>query len=167
MVSSDPLIKQLSIATGIGIPVLVLLVPFLVISEDKRNGAHLDPVGVVTICIGHTATAKVGQYKTDAQCYQLLAKDLEDGSKAIKNYVKVPLTPHLEASLRSFIFNVGSENFRTSTLLKKLNKGDYLGACAELEKWIKATDRRTGQVKILRGLINRRAAEKRMCETGL
>ena len=167
MVADESTIKQLSIITGISIPVLILLLGLLLPFEGKHNKAYVDPVGVVTICIGHTATAKAGQYKTDAQCYQLLASDLQDGTNAINNYVKVPLSNHLEAALRSFIFNVGSANFRKSTLLKKLNNADYSGACAELEKWIKTTDRNTKQVKILKGLINRRAAERNMCEAGL
>jgi lysozyme len=48
---------------------------------------------------------------------------------------KVELTVDQKVALLDFIYNVGSGNFRSSTLLKKLNAGDYAGAAAEFDKW--------------------------------
>jgi lysozyme len=57
-------------------------------------------------------------------------------------------------SLVSFVFNLGVGNFRTSTLLKKINAGDDDGAAQELVRWIHAGG------KALPGLVRRREAER-------
>jgi lysozyme len=65
------------------------------------------------------------------------------------------------AALTSFAYNVGIDNFRKSTLLRKLNAGDIVGACNELPRWNKAK----GQV--LPGLVKRREAERQLCLKGI
>lgn len=67
--------------------------------------------------------------------------------------VKVALNQHQRDALISFTFNLGQGNLRDSTLLKKLNAGDYGAVPAELDKWIKAGGR------TLPGLVKRRAGE--------
>jgi lysozyme len=57
-------------------------------------------------------------------------------------------------ALVSLVFNIGGTNFAHSTLLKKLNAHDYLGASAEFVKWNKAAG------KPMLGLTRRRAAER-------
>lgn len=158
--------EQSALVVGTNIITFALTFGLVTTHEGKVNKAYKDPVGVTTICFGHTKTAKMGQSKTDQECYELLVEDLKDTNKAL-DYVTVPLSPHLEAALRSFIFNVGSTAFKNSTLLKKLNKKDYQGACDELQRWIKATDRRTNTLIILPGLVKRRANERDMCMVGL
>lgn len=158
--------EQAAVALGSSAVSIALILALIIPHEGKRNNAYKDPVGVTTICFGHTKTAKMGQSKTDQECYELLVEDLKDTSKAL-DYVTVAITPHLEAALRSFIFNVGSSAFKNSTLLKKLNKKDYQGACDELQRWVKATDRRTNTLIVLPGLVKRRANERDMCMVGL
>lgn len=72
----------------------------------------------------------------------------------VKEKVKVPLNDQQYSALSSFAYNVGPTNFATSTLLKKLNAGDYEGAAGEFKRWNKAD----GQT--LEGLTRRRAAEE-------
>lgn len=72
----------------------------------------------------------------------------------LEKYVTVELSQQQVDSLASFIYNVGEGNFRKSTLLKKLNWGDYEGAAAELLKWNKAAGR------VMAGLTRRRKAEQ-------
>lgn len=163
----DTKIQQIAAITGATSAVIVLTLSLVIPHESKRNKAYLDPVGVVTACYGHTATAKLGQTYTDDECFELLAKDLNPVFAAIKRYVKVPLSNEIEAALASFIFNVGTRNFRNSTLLKELNKGNYEAACAQLSQWFKATERSTGKKVILKGLIKRRSDERAMCEAGI
>ena len=55
-----------------------------------------------------------------------------------------------------FAYNAGAQNLRTSTLLKKLNAGDYSGASAEFSKWV------NGGGKKLPGLVKRREAERQL-----
>jgi GH24 family phage-related lysozyme (muramidase) len=67
--------------------------------------------------------------------------------------VRVPLDDAQFGALASFAFNLGVPNLRASTLLKKLNEGDYAGASAEFARWVRAGGR------VLSGLVERRNAE--------
>jgi GH24 family phage-related lysozyme (muramidase) len=71
----------------------------------------------------------------------------------VREKVKVPLNDQQYSALSSFAYNVGPTNFSSSTLVKKLNAGDYEGAASEFKKWNKAGG------KELEGLSRRRAAE--------
>ena len=71
----------------------------------------------------------------------------------IQRDCKVPLTIDEKIALLDFIYNLGGGNFRSSTLLRKLNAGDYAGAAAEFDNW----DHAGG--KVLAGLLKRRQAE--------
>lgn len=129
--------------------------------EGLRTTAYLDPIGIPTICYGHTATAKIGDSKTPAECKEQLSKDLLIAIQDVESRVKVDMTVERRAALVSFVYNVGGTKFGSSTLLKKLNGGGVRGACAELSKWVYA-----GGVK-LKGLVTRRAEERALCEVGL
>lgn len=74
-------------------------------------------------------------------------------------YVSVTLTKYQFDALVSFTFNAGGAALRTSTLLKKLNAGDYAGAASEFLRWV------NGGGKKLPGLVRRREAEKALFET--
>jgi lysozyme len=65
----------------------------------------------------------------------------------------VPLRQNQFDALVSFSYNVGLPAFRSSTLLKKLNRDDYDGAAIEFHKWVKSGG------KVLKGLVRRRASE--------
>ena len=94
-------------------------------------------------------------YSMDKATAERLLPDLvktKYGS-AVREKVKVPLTDQQYSALSSFAYNVGPTNFSSSTLLKKLNAGDYDGASQEFKRWNKAD----GQT--LEGLTRRRAAE--------
>ena len=125
--------------------------------EGRRNYAYLDVAGVPTICDGITQGVKLGQYKTNAECDQLLQKELKASFKTVETYVKVPLTEPRKAALASFVYNVGSGAFARSTLLRKLNAGDTQGACDELRRWVFAGGKKW------QGLINRREVERWLC----
>lgn len=129
--------------------------------EGLRSKTYLDPVGIPTICYGHTETAVMGQVKTANECQQLLDADLTVAINAVDSLVKVPLTVERRAALVSFVYNVGAAKFASSTMLRKLNAGDVAGACAEFDRWVYA-----GGVK-LNGLVARRAEERALCEVGL
>jgi lysozyme len=69
----------------------------------------------------------------------------------------VPLHQHEYDAFLSLAYNIGAGAFCGSTLVRKLNTGDYTGACAEILRW----DKFQGQP--LRGLTLRRQAEHRQC----
>ena len=126
--------------------------------EGKKLVAYKDPVGIWTIGYGHTDAAgppKVtpGLRITEAEADEILKRDLGQYEQAVAQAVKVPLTDNQFAALVSFTYNLGPANFRKSTLLKKLNAGNYDAVPGELAKWNKAGG------KVLNGLSNRRAAE--------
>ena len=128
--------------------------------EGMKRTAYVDPVGVVTVCAGHTRTAKLGQTLTAAQCAELLKQDVRDSELAVKRLVKVPLTQNQFDALVSFTFNVGAGSLAKSTLLRKLNAYDCWGAGAEFSRWTYAGGR------VLPGLVTRRASERATFETG-
>ena len=127
--------------------------------EGMKRVAYVDPVGIVTVCAGHTASAKLGQVKTEAECAELLKQDTKHAESAIKRLVTVPLTQNQYDSLVSFVFNVGETSFAKSTLLKKVNSFDCWGAGSEFSKWTYAGG------KQLPGLVTRRADERKHWET--
>lgn len=125
--------------------------------EGKENKAYKDIVGIPTICYGQTKGVKLGDYMTDAECEKDLAVDLEIYNQKMKKYVTIDLYPYEEIAYTSFIWNVGETAWKKSTLLKKLNSGDKEGACNELLRWNKAGG------KVVKGLSNRREAERQIC----
>lgn len=126
--------------------------------EGKVNKTYIDPVGILTSCYGHTGKElKLGQKFTDEQCLDQLAEDLKENDTQMMNLVRVPLNDNQHAAFLSFTYNVGIGNFKSSTLLRKLNSKDYVGACNELPKWKYAGG------KVLSGLVTRREQERLMC----
>ena len=117
-----------------------------------------DKPGLLTIGYGHTDAAgppKVtpGMTITERQAQDILRSDLTGCEIAVARSVMVTLNDNQFAALVSFVFNVGEANFKKSTLLKKLNAGDYASVPSELMKWTMANGKR------VQGLANRRAAE--------
>lgn len=125
--------------------------------EGKRNAAYLDMVGIPTECYGFTKGVKLGDYKTDEECDKQLAEELTKYNTNMKRNVKVPLKEYEEIAYTSFVWNIGETQWNKSTLLKKLNAGDNLGACKELLRWNMAGG------KVVKGLTNRRIAEYNVC----
>lgn len=131
---------------------------------------YLDPVDIWTIGWGH-AIAWQGRWLRGAQnaaqaralypggitrlqAEQLLRGDLLDAGRDVTLAVSVPINDKQFGALVSFTFNLGAGNLRSSTLLRKLNQGDYAGAANEFPRWVRAG----GQV--LPGLVKRREAER-------
>jgi lysozyme len=117
------------------------------------NGRHLtisnDPVGDLARML---YPGGINMEQAEA----LLFSDTTRFALQVDKTVKVSLTDNQFSALVSFVFNVGIGNFMASTLLKRLNNGDYLGAADELPKWRRANG------KILNGLVLRRSAEREL-----
>lgn len=128
--------------------------------EGLRLNSYQDSVNVWTIGFGTTRGIGPGMTITNDQAEQMLMKDIARFEPEVERLVKVPLNQHQWDALLSFVYNVGSMNLGTSTLLKLLNARDYAGAAEQLPRWNKAGG------KVLNGLIKRRAAERRMFAGG-
>lgn len=116
--------------------------------------------GTLTIGYGHTDAAahplkvRKGVRISERQAVEILAVDLQEVEAAINRLVKVPLAQGQYDALGSFTFNVGAGALASSTLLRKLNRGDYDGARAQFDRWVKSKG------KTLRGLVRRRDGEQ-------
>ena len=122
--------------------------------EGFRMIAYKDATGTMTIGYGSTNKAVVKKrIITKAAATAQLRADIAACEKTISSAVKVELTVHERAALISFVYNVGGANFRSSTLLKELNSGNYEAVPREMRRWIYSKGKK------LRGLINRREKE--------
>ncbi|VEH67254.1 lysozyme [Rodentibacter pneumotropicus] len=129
--------------------------------EALRLEAYDDGTGVWTIGYGHTGKVNgvpvgPGMTITEEQAEALLKERLVEFENAVHSSVKVPLTQNQYDALVSLAYNIGARNFKTSTLVKKLNKGDIEGAAEQFGVWRKAGG------KVMQGLINRRNKEREM-----
>ena len=106
---------------------------------------------------------KLGMKITQEEADRLLARDVATAAKGVDRMVGVPLTPSQRAALISLAFNIGLGNLRSSTLLRLLNGGDYLGASEQFDRWAYA--RQGGKPAKMAGLVRRRAAERELFET--
>jgi lysozyme len=126
----------------------------------KRIKAGDKHAGTLTIGYGHTSHAGAplvvpGMEMTEWEAEQVLIRDLSPIEKRVELLVKVPLNDNQFSTLVSFEMNTGA--LEKSTLLKKLNAGDYDAVPSELAKWVKTTI--NGKKVRSNGLVNRRAAE--------
>ena len=124
--------------------------------EGERLKAYQCSAGVWTIGVGHTKGVKEGDRITLEQSDELLKSDLEGLKKEMIPLVDVEVTRGQFVALLSFVFNLGTKAFMTSTLRKKLNKGDFEGASFEFLKW------KFVNGEEVRGLLNRRKAEREL-----
>lgn len=122
--------------------------------------AYLCPANVWTIGYGHTKNVKPGDVINEKKAEELLRQDMDRFETGVTRLVKVPLKQRQFDALVSFSFNVGLGALRRSTLLSKLNKGNYKAAADEFKRWNK------GGGKVLRGLVRRRKAERDLFLTG-
>ena len=125
--------------------------------EGLRQQAYKDAVGIPTICYGHTGDVVMGQYKTAEQCREVLEWDIQAAYSGLKSCINVRLTPGERIAYTSFIFNVGAGAFCRSTIARKINSGDRIGACNDLRRWVYANRRP------LPGLVKRRESERTYC----
>lgn len=132
--------------------------------EGCRLTAYQDSVGVWTIGYGWTRPVdgkpiESGMTIDQATADRLLKTGLVGYENDVLNLVKVKLTQNQFDALVSFTYNLGAHALSTSTLLKKLNAGDYSGAADEFLRWDKAGG------KVLPGLVKRREAEKQLFQS--
>lgn len=127
--------------------------------EGCKLTAYQDSVGVWTIGYGWTQPVdgkpiRAGMTIKQETAERLLKTGLVSYESDVSRLVKVGLTQGQFDALVSFTYNLGARSLSTSTLLRKLNAGDYAGASDEFLRWNKAGG------KVLNGLTRRREAER-------
>lgn len=142
-----------------GKPTRVVRIDMIKKHEALRLKAYLPtPHDVLTIGWGHTTGVTSDMVITEARAEVLLRDDLAWVRQVIARRVTVPLTQPQYDALASFIFNLGEANFKASTLARKLNAYDYVGAADQFPRWNK--QRQGNKMVVLRGLTKRRAEER-------
>lgn len=128
---------------------------FVASFEGLRLSCYYCPGHVKTIGYGHVATGYPDGFTiTPEEAEEILLDDLRKHAADAAKVVTVPVSEGEFKAILSFVFNLGGRNFRDSTLLRKLNAGDYLGAANEFPRWVYAGGKK------LSGLVNRRDLER-------
>jgi lysozyme len=147
---------------SVGTQALYLIARF----EGFSAKPYLCPAGVPTIGYGTThypvgrAVSMSDPPCTETQAREWLEHDAAGAEAVVDRLVTVPLSGARHAALVSFVYNLGPKAFSGSTLLLKLNRGDYDGAAGEFGRWVR------GGGKVLPGLVTRRSAETTLFTKG-
>jgi len=130
--------------------------------EGLKLVAYRDIVGVPTVCFGETRGVQMGDRYTLEECQVMLGSALvefETGMrKCLTSPDAIPDKPYV--TFLSLSYNIGTGAFCKSTVARKANAGDIVGACNAIPMWNKAGGR------VVQGLVNRRAEEQRICLEG-
>lgn len=131
----------------------------LALSEGyTSNAVQPLPGDKPTIGFGTTGGVRMGDTITPPKALERKLRDVQAFEGALKQCVRVPLHQHEYDAYVSLSYNIGSQAFCGSTLVRKLNAQDYAGACKELLRW----DKFKG--KPVRGLTLRREREYKLCK---
>ncbi|MFN3074878.1 lysozyme [Acinetobacter sp. TY2] len=165
-IASDTVADMLGIAIDNAMQVSATGINLICGFEGLKLKAYDDGVGVWTIGFGTTIypngiKVKKGDACTEAQAKAYMAHDLKKFESAVNSAVIVPINQNQFDALVSLAYNIGTGAFKESTLVKKLNAGDIRGAAAQFDVWNKAGG------KVMQGLVNRRALERKLFEKAL
>lgn len=145
--------------------VLILAAAFISPWEGFYPKTYRDIVGVSTVCFGETekeavALGRVRPY-TRKECEAMLAGSLKKYQEGMSRCLTRPITENMAVAFTSVTYNVGIGGFCKSSMARLVNAGKPREACDALMAWNKAGGR------VVRGLTNRRAAERARCLEGL
>lgn len=136
-------------AVGIALPVVKQW-------EGRSLVPYPDLVGVLTWCDGETRGTPKARY-THAECDQLTYEAVAGFEAAIRPCLPENLPHKTRAAFIVTAYNIGVAAFCRSTMSRRALAGDLRGACDALMMWTKAGGRE------VRGLVNRRTAERKLC----
>jgi lysozyme len=128
--------------------------------EGRELTPYYDIVGVLTWCDGETKGKPKGRY-TEAECDSILAQSVQQYEVQIRPCLPADLPAPSRGAFISTAYNIGSGAFCGSSMSRLAKAGDLRGACNALLAWNKAGGR------VVKGLVNRRAAERALCLKGL
>ena len=146
----------------VGAVAATALLSFTPAFEGTELSTYRDMGGVLTYCTGATENAAWGKTYTPAQCRAQLDRDLERHAAGIAQCIPLASLPNgPKVAFVSASYNIGVTGFCGSTMARKTNAGDMVGACNALLLWNKVGG------KEVRGLTRRRQAERELCLKGL
>lgn len=148
----------------LGAAALAGAVSFIAPWEGLYTRPYKDIVGVVTWCYGETEGKPKAQY-TKKECDDLLKRKLpryySEVSACWGPDIEAKLTDPMRIAFLSGAYNFGSGAFCKSSMVTRLRLGDFTGACDALLLYNRAGGR------VVRGLVNRREAERKLCLEGI
>jgi len=171
----------------VGAVAATALLSFTPAFEGTELSTYRDIAGVLTYCTGATENAAWGKTYTPAQCRAQLDRDLERNATGIAMCIPLArLTDGQKVAFVDVAYNIGVSGFCGSSMARRTNAGDMVGACNALMAWNKITVLRPvidgdgkpvkdarGKVVMrkaleeVRGLTRRRQAEREICLKGL
>ena len=144
---------------------IYIAAPLIELVEGVENKPYVDIAGVKTVCAGVTGPDVVwGKTYSNREC-RLLEKHIQIHGKHVQSAVTYPVSPETRAALISFSYNVGGHAMRKSTAVRLINQGKVERGCKALGLWNKATV--NGKKVVVKGLVNRRSEEIKLCLSGL
>ncbi len=143
---------------------MTLTTDIIKVFEGLRLKAYRDGGGKWTIGWGHTQGVVYGMVITEERAEEFLREDMAWAIDTVRRTVKVALTNEQRAASISITFNIGSGGWKSSTILRRLNAGDYEGAADAFLLWNKITV--DGVKKYDQGLANRREKERAVFLSG-
>ena len=153
-----------ALAAVIGSGAAGLVVPLVAEHEGEVLTTYIDPVGVPTVCFGDTdpGMAIPGVTYSVEECLDSLGRQLlAHAGPVVECTPSILRSPEMTAAAVSLAYNIGTGAYCRSTAARRFNSGDYAGGCAAFEMWVNAGGRK------MRGLVKRRADERRLCEQGI
>lgn len=135
---------------------------FIAREEGEVLRTYIDVAGMPTIGVGHLLRPGESYPNgiTKEKSRELLAQDVKIAELQVTSLVTVPMTQNMFDALVSFTFNCGGGALKKSSILRFTNAGDLAAAADAFLLWNKATDPKTGQLVVVKGLTNRRLREK-------
>lgn len=172
-ISSNPVCKK----AGFGLAaaaMLAIAVPFVGAWEGKANNPYVDIVGVLTVCFGETRVEP--RRYTDAECDFMLREALgHTGMQVLQRNPELIDRPTIWAMATSLTYNIGigrvatkrrrGSGYRGSSVARLFSEGRWQEGCDAFLLWNKGRVR--GKLRVIKGLVNRRRAERAICLSGI
>lgn len=137
---------------------------FLIQEEGIRNRVYKDSAGIDTIGIGHRILTSekrlLSVTLTPKEIEDIFFLDIVNAENAINSSIDVALNPNQQAALMSFVFNVGANAFKKSTMLKLINQERFVEAGLQFPRWRFITV--NGKKQESKGLAARRFREQKL-----
>lgn len=155
-----PKASRKGLAATVGVATAALITGTVATWEGKSNDPYRDIVGVQTVCYGETNVAM--RHYSDAECTAMLEDSLTGYAEGVlKCTPSLRDRPHQLAAAVSLSYNIGTSAYCRSTADRRFDAGNFRGGCDAFLMWNKAGGRE------VKGLTNRRRAERRVCLEGL
>ena len=153
--------------TSKAVKVAMVLGSFYESSGKHIGRAYIDKLGKgqpLTVCNGITGAGVVaGKWYSPAECYKLEKGRYLQAERAAQRLLAywASYDAFVQGQFIDFIHNKGEANFASSTMRRKANAGDLMGACRENPRWNKGTV--NGQSTVLPGLQSRGLSNDEIC----